>query len=91
MEGFMKAQVALAFAFVAFAPAGASAFSQQEQQACMNDAFTVCGYAIPDQGRVAACMAQNVSRISAPCRAVMARYPKPGSKQQLRAQVSERD
>ena len=48
----MKIQVALAFAFLALAPAAASAESQDEQNACMNDAFNVCGHAIPDRDRV---------------------------------------
>ena len=51
--------------------------SQEEQMACMNDAFTVCGYAIPDRERVGACLAENIKRISPACRAVMQRYPKP--------------
>jgi hypothetical protein len=73
----MKIKIALAFAVLAFTPLAASAQSQDEQQACMNDAFNICGHAIPDRGRVAACLAQNMSRISAGCRTVMARYPKP--------------
>jgi hypothetical protein len=72
-----KIQVALAFAVFALASAAASAESQDEQNACMNDAFSVCGHAIPDRDRVAACLAQNISRISAPCRTVMLRYSKP--------------
>jgi hypothetical protein len=66
---------------VAFISAPALAQSQDEQQACMNDAFTVCGDAIPDRDRVAACLAQNINRISAPCRTVMLRYSSPASAQ----------
>jgi hypothetical protein len=73
----MRTAIALAFAFVALAPVGAFAETQDEQQACMNDAFTVCGHAIPDRGRVAACLSQNLSRISPACRTVMLRYSKP--------------
>ena len=47
---------------------------QEEQQACMNDAFSVCGHAIPDRDRVAGCLAENFSRISVACRTVMQRY-----------------
>jgi hypothetical protein len=75
----MKFHFALAAVLVAFLPGTALAQSQDEQQACMNDAFTVCSNAIPDRDRVAACLAQNINRISAPCRAVMARYSKPGT------------
>jgi hypothetical protein len=73
----MKAQVALAFAFLALAPVAASAESQEEQMACMGDAFNICGHAIPDRDRVAACLAENINRISGECRTVMNRYSKP--------------
>ena len=77
----MKSHLALALAsaLVAFIPVSASAQSQDEQNACMNDAFSICSHAIPDRDRVAACLAQNINRISAGCRMVMARYSKPGS------------
>jgi hypothetical protein len=70
----MKIQFAIAFAFFALAPVTASAETQEEQNACMNDAFTICGHAIPDRERVGACLAQNINRISSPCRIVMQRY-----------------
>jgi len=75
----MKARIALAFAFLAFAPVAAYAAegSQDEQNACMNDAFNVCGHAIPDRDRVAACLSQNINRLSTGCRTVMMRYSKP--------------
>jgi hypothetical protein len=74
----MRIHLALALAVFALTPVAATAETQEEQQACMNDAFNVCGDYIPDRERVAACLAQNISRISAPCRAVMARYaPQP--------------
>ena len=77
----MKTQIALALAFFALAPVAASAAegSQDEQNACMNDAFNVCGHAIPDRDRVAQCLSQNVSRLSAPCRTVMLRYSRPAA------------
>jgi hypothetical protein len=70
----MKFRVALAFAFVALAPMAATAETPEEQQACMDDAFNVCNHAIPDRDRVAACLAQNINRISRACRLVMQRY-----------------
>ena len=73
----MRVQIAVAFAFLALAPVAASAETQEEQQACMNDAFSVCGHAIPDRDRVGACLAQNLNRISSACRTVMLRYSKP--------------
>jgi hypothetical protein len=87
----MKSYFALAAVLFAFVPASALAQSQEEQQACMNDAFTICGNAIPDRDRVAACLAQNINRISAPCRMVMARYSKPGATSSRRERVIEQD
>ena len=49
---------------------------QAGQQACGNDVFALCGQAIPDQGRIAACLRANYSRVSQPCRAFMASYGK---------------
>jgi hypothetical protein len=77
-------QLAIAFAFLMFAPAAgvfapvaALAETQDEQNACMNDAFNVCGQDIPDRDKVAACLARNIKRISPECRTVMLRYQKP--------------
>ena len=85
----MKTPIALAFAFLAFAPIAASAETQDEQNACMNDAFTICGHAIPDRERVGACLAENIKRISPACRTVMLRYSKPMTP--TRARLSERN
>jgi len=90
----MKVQIALALAFLALAPLPASAESQDEQNACMNDAFSVCGHAIPDRERVGACLAQNINRISSACRTVMLRYQRPtatAARATTRARVSTRD
>ena len=75
----MKIQVAVAFAFLALAPIAATAQTQEEQQACTDDAYNFCGHAIPDRDRVAACLHQNLKRISSACRIVMLRYSKPAS------------
>jgi hypothetical protein len=80
--------VAIALACLATAPTwantSAKAETQEERQACMNDAFAVCGHAIPDRDRVAACLAQNLNRISLPCRTVMLRYMRPNAGQKPR-------
>ena len=86
----MKIQVALVSAFLAFAPVPASAQSQEDQNACMNDAFNVCGHAIPDRERVGACLAQNINRISPACRMVMQRYSRQAPST-TRSNVSSRD
>jgi hypothetical protein len=80
----MKITIAIVLALFALMPATASAQSQEDQNACMNDAFSVCGDAIPDRARVGACLAKNIRRISPACRAVMSRHSK-GSKRTRRA------
>jgi hypothetical protein len=44
------------------------------QQACGNDAFALCGDAIPDRGRIEACLRRNFRRVSSACRTYMASY-----------------
>jgi hypothetical protein len=73
----MKASIAFAcgvFGCLVFMPRPAVAQTPQEQQACVNDAFNICGHAIPDRDRVAFCLNQNIDRVSGACRAVMQRY-----------------
>ncbi len=53
---------------------------QAGQQACGNDVFALCQQDIPDQGRIAACLRKNFSRVSPTCRAFMASYGKKGSR-----------
>jgi hypothetical protein len=49
----------------------------------MGDVMRLCASAIPDRGRVIACMLQNRSQLGAECRAVVARHTtKPGRGQQ---------
>jgi len=52
------------------------------QQACGNDVFTLCGSAIPDRVRIAACLHKNYRHVSKPCRHFMANY---GKHKRLRA------
>jgi hypothetical protein len=42
-----------------------------ERQACTPDAMRLCGDAIPDVGRVTACMKAKSSQLSPECRAAM--------------------
>lgn len=71
-----KTGIALAIATccVASAPAPASAGAQEDQQACMNDALTICAQYIPDRDRVAGCLISNRSRISPACRVALAQF-----------------
>ena len=59
---------------VALAPTVVRADSQDDQQACMSDAFAVCGQFIPDRERVGSCLAANQSRISPACREAIKRF-----------------
>ena len=75
----MNKQVLLAVAFTlamipaAFAQAPQSN-SQEEQAACMDDAFKFCGEAIPDRSRVFNCLSANRRAISPRCQAALAPY-----------------
>ena len=88
----MRSHLALTFAatlaLIALAPAASLAQSQEEQNACMDDAFRFCGHAIPDRDRVAGCLSENFNRISLPCRTVMQRYSNASS---ARAPAPRRD
>ena len=44
-----------------------------ERWACQQDAFKVCGHAIPDRDRVRSCLHQNIRRISSLCRGALRR------------------
>jgi hypothetical protein len=61
----------------------ANAYPQDQaagQQACGNDVFALCQQDIPDQGRIAACLRKNFSRVSPACRSYMASYGKKRSR-----------
>jgi hypothetical protein len=55
-------------------PAALRADPQDGRQACMNDAFTVCGQFIPDRERVAGCLISNRTRISLACREALKHF-----------------
>ena len=72
----MKIHAALALALfgLALSPVAVRADAQQDQQACMNDAMTICGQFIPDRERVAACLISNRSHVSPACRTALAHF-----------------
>jgi hypothetical protein len=55
-------------------PITVSADAQHDQDACMNDATTVCGQFIPDRERVAHCLMANRRLISPACRAALKHF-----------------
>jgi hypothetical protein len=72
----MKVRIALALGLscLALSPITVRADPQQDQQACMNDAMTVCGQFIPDRERVGMCLYSNRSKISVACREAIKRF-----------------
>jgi hypothetical protein len=70
----LRTALALGVFSLGLAPAALRADPQQNQQACMSDAMTVCGQFIPDRERVAACLIANRSRISAACREALKQF-----------------
>jgi hypothetical protein len=52
-------------------PAVAQGGTPQERAACMTDAMTYCASAIPDEGRIEACLRRQEARISTACRTVL--------------------
>ena len=49
-------------------PSAGQAYTPEEEQACSNDAFRLCGPEIPDVDRVTACMIRNKSQLTPGCR-----------------------
>jgi len=49
-------------------PAAGWAYTPDQQQACMGDAFSLCGSEIPDVQRVTACMVRKQAELSPGCR-----------------------
>jgi hypothetical protein len=53
---------------LSFLSSAAYAYTPEQQQACSGDAFRLCGDAIPDVGRVTACMIARRAQLSPGCR-----------------------
>jgi hypothetical protein len=71
-------QLGLLFAIaLSILPNASNAYTGDEQQACMGDAFRLCSSAIPDVDRVTACMVANRSQLSPGCRAFFRDDPAP--------------
>ena len=55
--------------------------AQDDQNACMQDAQTVCGQFIPDREKVGACLYTNRTKLTPACRTAMqAFHPKTASR-----------
>jgi Cysteine rich repeat len=55
------------------APLPALAYTQADADACTQDAFRLCQAEIPDEGRVAHCLATNKRKLSPACKIVFSR------------------
>lgn len=62
--GLMLA-TALSFSLL---PTASEAYTQDQQAACSDDAFRLCGSEIPDVDRVTACMVRKQDQLSAGCK-----------------------
>ena len=74
MLGISHARLQFAFLLAAtftaaFASTESRAYTAEQQQACMPDAFRLCSSEIPDVDRITACMIRNRSQLSPQCRA----------------------
>ena len=49
-------------------PTAGWAYTAEQQQACMGDAFSLCGSEIPDVQRTTACMVRKQAELSPGCR-----------------------
>ncbi len=67
----MKPYLLILVAISALAAAGANAQYLRERQteACMGDALRLCSDAVPDEGRVTACMEAKRAQLNPGCRA----------------------
>lgn len=62
---------------VAMLPTASEAYTPEQQQACSDDAFRLCGPEIPDVDRVTACMVSRKEQLSPGCRVFFKPDPEP--------------
>ena len=77
MRGAMKKQIVLAIVLALGASTLALATTQEEEQACTNDAFQFCQNFIPDRNRVFSCLVSNKDAISVACHSALLPYLPP--------------
>ena len=70
----MRIVAALAFGLLLASSITASAYTQDEVNACTPDAMRLCSAAIPDAHRVGDCLYHARRQLSPQCAAVSARY-----------------
>jgi hypothetical protein len=67
MSGNAKAVLLVALMMAGCSAAHAQGYTADQQALCTDDAFRLCGSAIPDVDRVTACMVQKQAQLSPGC------------------------
>jgi hypothetical protein len=77
-EGFLRMLLALAFAsmWTMNIALGQSDLRSRQELACQDDAYRLCPDEIPDEARVASCMARQKAKLSPGCRAMFTQSPR---------------
>lgn len=69
----MRKLCTIALIATAMIPLPASAYTQEDVNACTPDVMRLCMSAIPDAGRVTQCLTQNKRQLSSACATVFSR------------------
>ena len=80
---------AIAFIVVMTAPLPATAYTQEDANACTPDAMQLCSQAIPDVTRITQCLIQKRRQLSPACTAVFNRLRAAGGPHARRALVQD--
>lgn len=78
---------AIAIGLIVASSVPAFAYTQQDQNDCMSDAFRLCSAAIPDANRVASCLYSKRQQLSPSCAGAFARYTRTGAHRHSRQSV----
>jgi hypothetical protein len=70
----MRAVSVLAAGLLAASSAPSLAYTAADAKACMPDAFRLCAKAIPNEGKVAACLQAKQKQLSANCLEALERF-----------------
>lgn len=78
----MRLAPALCLGLIVASSVPALAYTQQDKNACISDAFRLCAASIPDERRVASCLYSNWRFLSPACAGAFERYARTGAQQQ---------
>jgi hypothetical protein len=87
----MRKLIAIAFMLTVVAPLSATAYTQEDIEACTPDAVRLCQQAFPNESRVILCLVKNRRQLNAACtmafnraRSVIAASERPAIVQQTK-------